>query len=252
MKRAGIGSKETMQKAKQLKMDMFQNAVVAVASSLLCRIIGLTILCIILGIQFDIKLALIVPIAAIAANYKFLIFEILLFDHGIEHALGYFEWYSCVDDNLYLGAIPLQQSFPHQLGIQAVMSILQPFEFNTATIVGTPVTPDHWRRIGVEHMTVESPDFYPPSFDSLNKGADFLNQNLSEGRKTYCHCKSGRGRSASIVMAYFMRYKKLDAISAFSKLKLKRSIIFDKNSSQMRNMIAYKEYLASQRSLAGL
>jgi hypothetical protein len=49
-------------------------------------------------------------------------------------------------------------------------------------------------------------------------------------------------------MAYFMRYKGDDLITAFSKLKMKRPLIFDQHSAQMRNMLAYAESLKPSHS----
>eukprot|EP00428_Durinskia_dybowskii_P066052 CAMPEP_0170366280 /NCGR_PEP_ID=MMETSP0117_2-20130122/6336_1 /TAXON_ID=400756 /ORGANISM="Durinskia baltica, Strain CSIRO CS-38" /LENGTH=173 /DNA_ID=CAMNT_0010620863 /DNA_START=234 /DNA_END=752 /DNA_ORIENTATION=+ len=165
----------------------------------------------------------------------------------MEASIGYFDWYSCVDDNLYLGALPLQHQdldrLPNQLGIKAIVSIVQRFELETETLAGKAVSPQDWRDRGVVQLILESPDFFPPSFESLDSGAAFLNNHLSQGNKCYCHCKSGKGRSASIIMAYFMRYRGDDVATAFAKMKLARPVVFDQNSSQMKNMIAYAEYL---------
>jgi protein-tyrosine phosphatase len=92
-------------------------------------------------------------------------------------------------------------------------------------------------------MIIETPDFFPPSFECLDKAAAFLNGQLIQGNKCYCHCKSGKGRSASAVMAYFMRYRGDDVATAFAKMKIARPVVFDLKSSQMKNMTAYAEYL---------
>ncbi len=161
--------------------------------------------------------------------------------------LGIFDWFSIVDDNLLLGAIPLEDShfskLAKGLGIGAVLSIVQPFEFSVHTVVGTPVLPIMWKKYSVNHLALSSRDYLPPSFAVLDEGAAFLNAHLSNNVRVYCHCKSGVGRSASVVMAYFMRFKGFDARTAHSKLQARRKWVFSADSANMRNMLAYEAHI---------
>jgi len=127
--------------------------------------------------------------------------------------------------------------------IQAVCSINESFELTARTIVGHTISPDDWSYQQVDQLVVQAPDFTPPTFHQLDEGARFINRYLSENRRVYCHCKSGKGRSASVVMAYFIRYKRMDANSAYRVLKRKRPAIFELSSPQMRNLMKYQEYI---------
>lgn len=235
------------------KKNVRSNLLIAVVSSALqsklCYFLTLGIVCTAVAVIENYLVALILPIAFVAVFYKSLIFEALVVDHSLEASLGYFDWYSYVDDNLYLGAIPLEhqdiERLSEKLGIKAVVSILQKYEMETSTLAGRPVSPQQWRDKGVAQIILESPDFYPPSFENLDAGAAFLNTHLSQGSKCYCHCKSGKGRSASVIIAYFMKYRNEDVHTAYAKLKLKRPFVFGPNSTQLKNLIAYGEYLRS-------
>jgi atypical dual specificity phosphatase len=219
----------------------------AAIKSKLCYLLILCITCTAIAVLNDKLLLLLVPLLFGLIFFKSLAFEILLVDHIMEASIGYFDWYNCVDDNLYLGALPLQHQdldrLPNQLGIKAVLSLVQRFELETSTVGGNAVTPQQWQERGITQMIIETPDFYPPSFECLDKAAAFLNSQLIQGNKCYCHCKSGKGRSASAVMAYFMRYRGDDVATAFAKMKIARPVVFNHNSSQMKNMTAYAEYL---------
>jgi hypothetical protein len=182
-----------MAQQQKLKNDMVGNALQAVLCSKVCHLILLTALCVALCLILKTLLVLAFPIAFGGLYGKPIVFEAILIGHVVERSMGSFQWYSLVDSDLYLGAVPLDHAdldtLVREVGIKAVMSIVQGFEVKTATAVGRPVTPEQWREAGVTQLLVESADFYPPSFEAMDKAAAFLNVHLSEGRKTYVHCK---------------------------------------------------------------
>lgn len=232
---------------KNVRTDVLANSISAAVQSKLCLFLALGITCTAVAVIGNYLVVLLLPLAFAVVFFKALVFEALVVDHSLEASLGYFDWYTCVDDNLYLGAIPLEhqdiERLADKLGIKAIVSIVQKFEMETATLAGRPVRPQQWTDRGVAQIILDSPDFSPPSFENLDAGAAFLNVHLSQGRKCYCHCKSGKGRSASIILAYFMKYRNEDVHTAYAKLKLKRPFVFGPASSQLKNMIAYGEYL---------
>lgn len=194
---------------------------------------------------------ILLPVLILAVRWKRLAFEIFLTMHVIESALDTFAWYSLVDNDLYLGAIPLQDQhlelFFGKLRIGTVLSLNEDFELNASTIVGSPVTSADWKRCDINFLQLPTPDFMPLSFALLDTGADFLNSELTEGRKVYCHCKSGIGRSASVVMAYFIKYRGMDCDAAYDELLSKRSVIFKKNSRQAQRVREYAAWLQQSK-----
>ncbi len=46
---------------------------------------------------------------------------------------------------------------------------------------------------------------------TLEEGADWVKSHVDEKRVVYVHCKSGIGRSASVVAAYYMKHKQMGA-----------------------------------------
>lgn len=230
---------------KSLRSTYAKQAIIAAIYSKLTQFIVLLVIATTFIVLKRMWWVLSIPLVYFAVYWKQLIFEFFLVDHVIEAQLGTFQWYSVVDDNLLLGAIPLKEDQHldelHKLGVKLVISVVEPFELECRTLMGTPVQPEEWKAKGIHQVTLSAQDFRPPPFDILDQGAKLLDQYLSEGHRVYVHCKSGKGRSASVIAAYFFKYKNLDVVTAQAKLKARRSFVFNANSSQMRNMLRYAE-----------
>ena len=91
------------------------------------------------------KTCTIVTVAGIAYHSKKLVFESLVIKNMIQNFFFEWEWWNQIDDNIYLGAIPLERFdhediFKNRLGITAVLLVLENFELETTTIMGKAVS----------------------------------------------------------------------------------------------------------------
>ena len=101
------------------------------------------------------------------------------------------------------------------LAVDVVLSIVEDFELDCNTAVGRclavfimqlllpyklvehyflfhrTISKEEYKRLGIAHKQIVCRDFVPPSLEDLDLGADYLNNFLSDGKKVYCHCKSG-------------------------------------------------------------
>lgn len=197
------------------------------------------------GLRFSlVVVSLIVAVVFAFYHWKKVAFECILLGELLLYSLGVFDWYNVVDDNLILGAIPIQEIHADELqrmNLSLVVSVVEPFELEAVTLGGRPITGEFWKKIGVDHRILPSPDFLPPHIDVLADGAKLLDEYLREGKRVYVHCKSGRGRSASVIMAYFCRYRYvgMDLPTIHSKLQARRKAVFKFNSPQIRQMEAF-------------
>lgn len=227
------------------KPSFAMDAFIAAYHSHLVHFISLLVLASTLSILAKLWIALILPLSHGIYFWKKLVFEIFVVEHVIESQLGTFQWFSVVDDNVLLGAIPLKEDHYEELckklGVKLILSVVEPFELETRTLMGTPVKPEQWKAGGVDQITLSTPDFWPPPFEILEKGAAIMDSYLCNGHRVYVHCKSGKGRSASVVAAYFFKFKNLDMDTVQAKLKSRRPFVFDRNSSQMRNLKEYEK-----------
>ena len=225
------------------------------SKSAVARIIFILIISAFTSIITTRRILLSLPCLWFAFSYRYIIFELLVLHHVIDSSLGKWDWYNQVDDDIYLGSIPME-SMAHRsvialdLKVESVISILEDYEFNCTTLAGSPVQPEDWKRDDIRHLHLKSKDFFPPPFSVLDEGADWINSQVITGKKVYCHCKSGIGRSASVIMAYFMKYRRMSVSAAYNELKSRRPAIFGPQSAQMKNMRAYEACKKSPSSFS--
>lgn len=177
-----------------------------------------------------------------AALFRVAIFDGILISHVIGRTFGYFDWFNEVDDGLYLGAIPLLEHInllTKDLEVDLVLSVVEDFELGCAIAVGRSISKSGYNDLSIEHKQIVCRDNCLPTFNDLDIGANELNQKLMHGKKVYCHCKSGSGRSACIVMAYFIKFKQQNPNDAYKVLKSRRKEVFKASSKQMKHMVAY-------------
>ena len=65
-------------------------------------------------------------------------------------------------------------------------------------------------------------DHEPPDADSMQKGVDFLWDQIAKGRPALVHCLAGEGRTGCVLAAYLIRTRNIgadDALAALRKVK---------------------------------
>ena len=85
-----------------------------------------------------------------------------------------------------------------------------------------------------------------PYFD---KCAKIINDVGAKGGKTLVHCMAGVSRSASLIMAYLMKYKGMSLRGAYDFLKTKREIIHP-NTGFFRQLVDYERKLRGATSVS--
>jgi len=111
----------------------------------------------------------------------------------------YVHWWDQIDEWVFLGALPFYTDTDtlRSMGISAVISLNEPWELYIAPDFAS--LPDfRWCHLPtVDYVAA-------PTMEQMQLGVSFLREMRQEGRKTYVHCKAGRGRSACIVMCYLL------------------------------------------------
>jgi len=130
------------------------------------------------------------------------------------------EWWAYVDDEqpaVLLGQVPLFSEQLHTLeamGVKAIINLQDEYKGPTR----------HYRRNGVSLLWLRTVDHLEPTVEALRTACSFIEHHRKRGSAVYIHCKSGRGRSAAVAMAWLMHYRKMDVMSAQKKLLSVRKV----------------------------
>lgn len=83
-------------------------------------------------------------------------------------------------------------------------------------------------------------DGYSPSQKQLLMGTSIIKGAIGQGGKIYVHCKNGHGRSPTLVVAYYIRFKGLDFEKAIALVKAKRPEIHIEDT-QLQELKTFSE-----------
>lgn len=167
-----------------------------------------------------------------------------LFNHAVKPELN--AWWSSVDDQIIIGAIPLNnhghiKKIIEDEKVTAVLTLLEPFEINSKGWFSSPVKPAEWNHNGISHKHIHALDFLPLTQQQIIDGVTFLKEQIKNNKKIYVHCKAGRGRSVTVVVCYLLQ-RDLDSYSTFEDvmkfIKEKRPSM-NLNSAQQNAIAVY-------------
>jgi len=128
-------------------------------------------------------------------------------------ALGVWNAWDTVDETVLLGRIPSRRDVErlHGLGVRTIINMCEEFAGHESVM----------RRLGIKQLRLPTLDYREPSADDLLRGVRFIEQHRDDGR-VYVHCKAGRGRGATLALAYLMCTYNLSATEAYKRLKAAR------------------------------
>ena len=153
--------------------------------------------------------------------------ELSLFHKGFDKlfpAIRYFyetvrghEWYTEVTPQLWLGGAPAYDRDYQallDLGIDAVVNIRAERDDDV----------DFYREHDIRYVRFSVPDVQVPDEEMLTEATDWIAEQTADGRVVLVHCAKGRGRSATLLAAYFMREQGMTFDEAFALMKGKRPL----------------------------
>ncbi len=114
------------------------------------------------------------------------------------------DWWNRIDEHVVLGAIPLNEHLTpiKKLGVTHVITLLEGFETQKGVL--HPVSSEQWEAEGVIHKQFETADFRGVPSSILQTAVQYMTEELKKNPNEvfYLHCKAGRGRSASLAVAF--------------------------------------------------
>lgn len=153
-----------------------------------------------------------------------------------------------IPGKLILGPIPLKNKMDHKrildMGVTLVLTMLEQFEWESLSLFSEPMTPHDWTILSVNQKVIETPDFEPVSLDDDKAAVEAIREEILKGGCVYGHCKAGKGRSATVVICYLLKYGHEHGINvnsvdeAIAYVKSKREVI-NINSSQYKGIVNF-------------
>jgi len=175
----------------------------------------------------------------VAFHIRKIKWDLLLIQTSFGLLIGRFTAATKVDDNLYLGTIPMKENngdamLSKKLGIHAIVSLLGRSPCSFESLAGTPVSTKEWKEVGIDdHLVISSSannDLDSISIIEMHKAADFIDVRLTNNKRVFVHCRNGCGLGALAVLAYFMKHKRMGLREAFSALLRRRAPEFNLGS----------------------
>jgi len=127
------------------------------------------------------------------------------------------EWFTKIEPQIWLGGAPTHPQdyqFLRENGINSVVNIRAEREDDLI----------FYKAHGINHLQLKVFDMIVPSDEILTAGVDWIKQEIDQGRDVLVHCAKGRGRSATLLAAYFMREKGMTFDEAVAHMTEKRPL----------------------------
>jgi atypical dual specificity phosphatase len=99
-------------------------------------------------------------------------------------------------------------------------------------------------RHGIDHLKLKVLDVMVPPPEMLDSGTEFMERHIHSGGSVLVHCAKGRGRSATLVAAYLMRYRGYSYEEARELLVQRRSLV----NLQGRHQRTLEAWIAQYRT----
>lgn len=127
-------------------------------------------------------------------------------------------WYDPILPNLWLGGAPTyKRDYDYLLdhGINSVVDIRQERQDDL----------ELFKKNDITHLKLPVPDVSSPPVALIEEGVTFIRSQIENQRTVYVHCAKGRGRSATLVAGYLMKYERMSFEEAREFMKKRRKLV---------------------------
>jgi len=98
----------------------------------------------------------------------------------------------------------------------------------------------------IDYLHIPTVNGSAPDMEDIEHATDFIDKNLKNNRSAMVHCAAGKGRTGTILAAYFMKYKGMDVRNAIEKVREVRPGSVE-NGSQEIALSLFEKHLKNKR-----
>jgi protein-tyrosine phosphatase len=152
------------------------------------------------------------------------------------------DWFDQITPQIWMGGAPTyRRDYDYLLatGIKAVVDVREEREGDL----------ELYEANEIDYLKLRVLDVMVPSDEQLDEGTNFIKEHVLEGGKVLIHCAKGRGRSATMMAAYLMRYEGLSYEEARGLMLSKRSLVNLQSRHQKVLERWIQKYQIQQKSL---
>lgn len=127
-------------------------------------------------------------------------------------------WYDMIVEEVWLGGAPTYTRDYEYLvknGIGAVIDIRNERSDDLA----------FYQQHDIRHLKLRVPDMHVPDDETISAGVEYIQEQVAAGRRVYIHCAKGRGRSATLIAGWLMKYRQMSFDEARDFMVSKRKLV---------------------------
>lgn len=104
--------------------------------------------------------------------------------------------------------------------------------------------PEQWLN-NIYYLHVPTVNGSSPDIEDIEKAVDFIDKNLQNKKSVMVHCAAGKGRTGTILVAYMMKFRRMNIKGAIEEIRSLRPGSVE-NGSQEIALSVFEKYLKSK------